>query len=187
MKPAKLLALLLTVICISLILTPTMTEARQKSSVLLVFNNQSGRDADERLSEIAHNELGKKINGLYHVIDNRLYEKRYSQKSFFNDTLDSITEYAKESPAKYFVYVELMPFRQAEGFNVIWHRKKMVSNIGLIIIDLQSHKELFKEKYSVEKNDDTDFFFVGSPSMARKSLKGALFIAGEAISIHLPL
>ena len=43
MKPAKLLALLLTVICISLILTPTMTEARQKSCTYVKHRYSSDR------------------------------------------------------------------------------------------------------------------------------------------------
>ena len=121
------------------------------------------------------------------MIDNRRYEEKYSAATHFDDSLKDIEQDAMNSEADYFVYVELMPFTQAEGFNVIWYRKKMVACIGLRIIDLKNDYEIFKDVYSVEKHDDTDFFFVGSSSMARKSLKGALYITGEAISVHLPL
>ncbi len=178
---------ILLVICCIFSGFSNVEAARQKSAVLLVFNDQSGRDNGERLVDIAHEELGKKINGIYNVIDNRRYEEKYSATTHFDDSLKDIELEAMNSAADYFVYVELMPFRQAEGFNVIWHRKKMVACIGLRIIDLKNDYEIFKDVYSVEKTDDTDFFFVGSSSMARKSLKGALYITGEAISVNLPL
>ena len=45
--------------------------ARDKSSVLLVFNDQSGRGNEERLSEIAHEVLSSKVNGLYEGVDSK--------------------------------------------------------------------------------------------------------------------
>ena len=160
---------------------------RTRSSVLLVFNDQSGRNSGERLTKIAHEELTKKINGLYNVIPNRNYEEMFSKKSHYADSLDDIYNLVADSKADYFVYAELMPFNQSEGFNVIWHSKKMKAHMGLRIIEMKTHRELFKEVYESEKEDDTDFLIVGSPSMARKALKGVLFTTGEAISVHLPL
>ena len=50
--------------------------ARQKSTVLLVFNNQSGRDKGEQLDKKAYEELDKKINGIYNVVDNKPYAEK---------------------------------------------------------------------------------------------------------------
>lgn len=162
-------------------------QARQKSNVLVVFNDQSGRDNGERLRTIAHEALYRKVEGIYNVIDSKPYEEKMNTVEHMQDTPEVLCESVKDSTADYFVYVELMPFQQAEGYDLIWHSKKMTANLGLIILNVKDGKEIFRETYSVEKEDDTDFFIVGSPSMARKSLKGALFTVGEAISVHLPL
>lgn len=179
---------LMIVLLVFLITVPVgLAEGKNKSSVLLVFNEQSGRNHDERLSQIAHEELAKKVNGLYVVIPSKKYEDNFSKRSHYEDSLDDVCNLVFDSNTDYFVYVELMPFNQAEGFNIIWHSKKMKAHMGLRIIDMKVRKEIFKEVYESEKEDDTDFFFVGSPSMARKSLRGVLFTVGEAISVHLPL
>lgn len=161
--------------------------ARDKSSVLLVFNDQSGRGKEERLSEIAHEVLNRKINGLYEVVDSKQAEMRLAEDSHYEEYLPVLLSELEEYPATYVIYVELLPFKQVEGFNIIWHRKKMTANIGLRIIDKKNSKEIFHQEYNAVREDDTDYFFVGSSSMARKSLKGALFTVGEAISVHLPL
>ena len=161
--------------------------ARQKSSVLIVFNDQSGRDTGERLRTIAHDALYRKAEGIYNIVESKPYEETINTAPHMGDTPETLCESVKDSSADYFVYVELMPFQQAEGFDILWHSKKMTANLGLVILNVKDGKEIFRETYSVEKEDDTDFLIVGSPSMARKSLKGALFTAGEAISVHLPL
>ena len=38
-----------------------------------------------------------------------------------------------------------------------------------------------------EAEDSTDYFFIGSGSVAQKALDAILFRAGEAISVKLPL
>ncbi len=162
-------------------------QARQKSSVLVIFNDQSGRDHGERIRTIAHDALYRKVEGIYNVIESKPYEEKINTAEHMQDTTEILCESVKDSMADYFIYVELMPFQQAEGYDLIWHSKKMTANLGLIILNMKDGKEIFRETYSVEKEDDTDFFIVGSPSMARKSLKGALFTVGEAISVHLPL
>ena len=186
MKKCNIICLCLLVM-LALIGATSNAQARQKSSVLVVFNDQSGRDSGERLRKIAHETLYRKVEGLYNVIESKPYEEKLNTASHMEDTVAMLCESIQDSNADYFVYVELLPFQQAEGFDLIWHSKKMTANLGLKILNSKEGKEIFQETYSVEKEDDTDFFIVGSPSMARKSLKGALFTAGEAISVHLPL
>jgi type III secretory pathway lipoprotein EscJ len=53
---------------------------RQKSSVLLVFNNIAGTRYDEKLTQIALEKLQKKIEGIYLEIDAEPYVKT-SKKS----------------------------------------------------------------------------------------------------------
>ena len=187
MKKCGMIWRLCLLVLIVFVGTAQYVQARQKSSVLVVFNDQSGRDSGERLRKIAHDSLYRKVDGLYNVVESKPYEEKLNTTSHMEDTIAILHESVKDSNADYFVYVELMPFQQAEGYDLIWHSKKMTANLGLKILNLKDGKELFQETYSVEKEDDTDFWIVGSPSMARKSLKGALFTVGEAISVHLPL
>lgn len=161
--------------------------AKAKSTVLVVFNNQSGRDKEEKLDEITRQYLHRKVDGLYQVLDESCYGKSLAQGSNYDKDIAQLLDEAGEIPGDYLVYVELLPFKQAEGFNVIWHRKKMTATMGLRIADLRTGQEIFKDKYTGVREDETDYFFVGSQSMARKSLKGVLFTVGEAISVHLPL
>lgn len=182
---------MLSVIMMLLMILPVFvghTEAaKAKSRVLVVFNNQSGRDQEERLDEITRQYLHRKVDGLYQVLDEKLYAKPFVRESNYDKDITQFLMEAGEIPGDYLVYVELLPFKQAEGFNVIWHRKKMTATMGLRIVDLRTGQELFKDKYTGVREDETDYFFVGSQSMARKSLKGVLFTVGEAISVHLPL
>lgn len=129
----------------------------------------------------------RKVDGLYQVLDETLYGKELIQGSSYDKDIEQLLTEAGKIPGDYLVYVELLPFKQAEGFNVIWHRKKMTATMGLRIVDLKQRQEIFKEKYMGVREDETDYFFVGSSSMALKSLKGVLFTVGEAISVHLPL
>ena len=55
---------------------------RQKSSVLLVFNNIAGTRYDEKLTQIALEKLQKKIEGIYLEIDAEPYGENFKEKSF---------------------------------------------------------------------------------------------------------
>ena len=53
---------------------------RQKSSVLLVFNNIAGTRYDEKLTQIALEKLQKKIEGIYLEIDAEPYGEKLQRK-----------------------------------------------------------------------------------------------------------
>ncbi|MDO4922340.1 MAG: hypothetical protein Q4E64_11025 [Phascolarctobacterium sp.] len=163
-----------------------IAEAREKSSVILIFNNQAEKYYNAKLNAIAEAELHKKIDTIYIVKDSSAYNDKFKQ-SHFGDKLEKISEIVKDSGAKYFVYTELMPYHWSENFNFIWHTKKMTATMGLRIIDLERQKEILNKQYSMEIRDETDYFIIGNPSMAKKSLKAVLFKVGEAISAYLPL
>ncbi len=163
-----------------------IAEAREKSSVILIFNNQAEKYYNAKLNAIAETELHKKIDTIYIVKDSSAYSDKFKQ-SHFGDKLEEISEIVEDSGARYFVYTELMPYHWSENFNFIWHTKKMTATMGLRIIDLEQQKEILNKQYSMEIKDETDYFIIGNPSLAKKSLKAVLFKVGEAISAHLPL
>lgn len=163
-----------------------IAEAREKSSVILIFNNQAEKYYNAKLNAIAEAELHKKIDTIYIVKDSSAYSGKFKQ-SYFGDKLEEISEIVEDSGVKYFVYTELMPYHWSENFNFIWHTKKMTATMGLRIIDLEQQKEILNKQYSMEIKDETDYFIIGNPSLAKKSLKAVLFKVGEAISAHLPL
>lgn len=110
---------------------------RQKSSVLLVFNNIAGTRYDEKLTQIALEKL--------------------------------------------------QPITKETYFNFIYFDKNVETGLVLRIVDLKNGKELYNKKYVMKAKDSTDYFFIGSGSVAHKALDAILFRAGEAISVRLPL
>lgn len=165
---------------------PAEASARAKSKVLLIFNNQAEKYYNKKLNAIAETELHKKIDTIYIVANEAPYREKFAA-SRFGDSLEALSADTADSGAKYLVYAELMPYHWSENFNFIYHTKKMTATMGLRLIDLEADKELLKEQYSMEIKDETDYFIIGNPSMAKKSLKAVLFKVGEAISAHLPL
>lgn len=168
----------------------TVTHAaplREKSSVVLIFNNQSGKRYSEKLDEIAEAELSKKINVIYIQVDPAPYKQSFKARSFEKDDVLAMSSVVKDSKADYFVYTELMPYTGKESFDLIYHRKSMTATMVLRIFSLKDSTELFSAKYSLSNKDDTDYFFIGNPSVAKKALQAVLFKIGEAISVKLPL
>lgn len=160
---------------------------RKKSSVLVIFNNQSGKRYNASLNEIAEKELNKKVEGLYIEIDSETFKPAFEKSTHESDDVASLSHIIKDSGSKYFVYVELLPYTGTEDYNLIYHNKQMTANAILRIIDVQNEKELFNKRYSMTAKDSTDYYFIGNPSMARKALKSLMFRVGEAISVNLPL
>lgn len=89
--------------------------------------------------------------------------------------------------ADYFVYTELQPITKETHFNFIYFDKNVETGLVLRIVDLKNDKELYNKKYLMKAEDSTDYFFIGSGSVAQKALDAILFRAGEAISVKLPL
>ena len=136
---------------------------RQKSSVLLVFNNIAGTRYDEKLTQIALEKLQKKAS------------------------FAELTAQVDGCGADYFVYTELQPITKETHFNFIYFDKNVETGLVLRIVDLKNDKELYNKKYLIKAEDSTDYFFIGSGSVAQKALDAILFRAGEAISVKLPL
>ena len=158
-----------------------------KSSVLLIFNNQADKYYNYKLDSIALQELHKKVDGIYTVYENPAYTEKYSSESHFGDDTKKLISLSSGVDADYIVYTELMPYRITENYNIIWHTKKAKATVGLCIIDKKNEKEIFKDVYALEVKGSTDHYFIGNPSMAKKSLRVTMFKVCEAISFHLPL
>ena len=159
----------------------------EKSSVLLIFNNQANKYYNYKLDTIALQELHKKVDGIYTVFEDPAYTKKYSTESHYGDETKKLIALSSGVNADYIVYTELMPYQVSENFNLIWHTKKAKATVGLCIIDKQNEKEIFKDIYALEVKGSTDHFFIGNPSMLKKSLRVTMFKVCEAISFHLPL
>jgi len=140
---------------------------RQKSSVLLVFNNIAGT--------------------LYLEIDAEPYGENFKEKSFEKASFAELTAQVDGCGADYFVYTELQPITKETHFNFIYFDKNVETGLVLRIVDLKNDKELYNKKYLIKAEDSTDYFFIGSGSVAQKALDAILFRAGEAISVKLPL
>ena len=187
-KMLRFILVCFTLITSFVIVFPSPTYAsKAKSSVLLIFNNQAEKYYNYKLNVIALQELHKKVDGIYTVYENESYTEKYSSESHFADEIDKLNSLSKDVNADYLVYTELMPFHISENYNIIWHTKKATATVGLRIIDKRSGKELFKSLYALDVKGSTDHFFIGNPSMAKKSLRAAMFKVCEAISLHLPL
>ena len=93
---------------------------RQKSSVLLVFNNIAGTRYDEKLTQIALEKLQKKIEGIYLEIDAEPYGENFKEKSFEKASFAELTAQVDGCGADYFVYTELQPITKETYFNFIY-------------------------------------------------------------------
>ena len=102
---------------------------RQKSSVLLVFNNIAGTRYDEKLTQIALEKLQKKIEGIYLEIDAEPYGENFKEKSFEKASFAELTAQVDGCGADYFVYTELQPITKETHFNFIYFDKN-VGNYG---------------------------------------------------------
>ena len=89
---------------------------RQKSSVLLVFNNIAGTRYDEKLTQIALEKLQKKIEGIYLEVDSEPYGKNFKEKSFEKASFAELTAQVDGCGADYFVYTELQPITKAVSY-----------------------------------------------------------------------
>lgn len=187
-KTSRLILVFIALITSLVIIFPSHTYAsKPKSSVLLIFNNQANKYYNYKLNVIALQELHKKVDGIYTVYENDSYTEKYSSESHFSDEIENLNSLSKDVNADYLVYTELMPFHISENYNIIWHTKKATATVGLRIIDKKAGNELFKSIYALDVKGSTDHYFIGNPSMAKKSLRAAMFKVCEAISLHLPL
>lgn len=118
---------------------------RQKSSVLLVFNNIAGTRYDEKLTQIALEKLQKKIEGIYLEVDSEPYGKNFKEKSFEKASFAELTAQVDGCGADYFVYTELQPITKETYFNFIYFDKNVETGLVLRIVDLKNGKELYNK------------------------------------------
>ncbi len=187
-KYNRLLELLFSIFVLVVVVFPADAWAsKDKSSVLLIFNNQAGKYYNYKLNAIALQELHKKVDGIYNVFEDESFTAKYVSESHFADDTKKLISLSDSVDADYLVYTELMPFRIRENYNIIWHNKKATATVGLCIVDKRNGTEIFKDLYAIEVKGSTDHFFIGNPSMAKKSLRATMFKVCQAISLHLPL
>lgn len=179
--------LLATMLCFMGFNVANAAQLREKSSVLLIFNNQSYKRYSDKLTDIAETELNKKIHGIYKEIDPTPYKQILTERSFEAVDTATMQSLVQSSQADYFVYTELLPYTGKSSFEVIYRRNSMTATMILRIFDLKKSKELFNAKYALTYNESIDHLFIGNPSVAKKSLQMVLFKIGEAISVNLPL
>ena len=162
---------------------------RQKSSVLLVFNNIAGTRYDEKLTQIALEKLQKKIEGIYLEIDAEPYGENFKEKSFEKASFAELTAQVDGCCGQIILFIPKAAahYKTQTHFNFIYFDKNVETGLVLRIVDLKNDKELYNKKYLIKAEDSTDYFFIGSGSVAQKALDAILFRAGEAISVKLPL
>ena len=120
---------------------------RQKSSVLLVFNNIAGTRYDEKLTQIALEKLQKKIEGIYLEIDAEPYGENFKEKSFEKASFAELTAQVDGCGADYFVYTELQPITKETHFNFIYFDK----NVEVLKRILENVHKSFKARTASDK------------------------------------
>lgn len=160
---------------------------RSKSAVLTVYINHSGTTYNKDLDKIVKEELKKRLEGLYIELDNEKYVNAFLNHSIITSEKREVIPLVDTSGARYFIYLELLPFVEKSDYNFVYHNKAMTSSVFVWIIDLQSNKDIVRNTFSLKEKDSTDAWFIGDKSVAIKSLKSMMFKIGEQISAKLPL
>ena len=141
---------------------------RQKSSVLLVFNNIAGTRYDEKLTQIALEKLQKKIEGIYLEIDAEPYGENFKEKSFEKASFAELTAQVDGCGQIILFIPSCSLLQKKHNFNFIYFDKNVETGLVLRIVDLKNDKELYNKKYLIKAEDSTDYFFIGSGSVAQK-------------------
>lgn len=162
-------------------------QSREKSQVLLIINNIAHSKHDKVLNKLMNERLQEKIEVIYRQENNKPYFDSFIGQENSILSLDEILEKVKKSKSDYLVYAELKQINKDTDFNLIYHGKEVSVTFYLRIVDIKNRKDLYSSEYSLMAKDSTDYFFVGSSSVAKKALEKVLFRAGEAISTYLPL
>jgi hypothetical protein len=184
----SVLGIVLTVFSFCLILTNTAFAAeRQKHAVLTVYKNNSGTTYNNELDKIVHAELQKRLEGLYIELDGDPYKHLFKKKNMEDVADFDVIDAIKDAGTDYFIYLELYPFQQNENYNLIYYRKSMVATVLLRIMDINNKKTIYQGRFSLKSKDESDAWFIGNKSVAKKALTSAMYKVGEIISAKLPL
>ena len=164
--------LLLSLLCgLSLSSTCNAQQIRTKNTVLTVYINNSGTTYKK--------ELDKKVNEEYIEI--------FKNKSIIQSEKREVIPLVDGSGARYFIYMELLPFVEISDYNFVYHNKAITSSVFIWIIDLKTNQDILRNTFSLKEKDSTGDWFIGDKSVALKSLRSMMFKIGEHISAKLPL
>ena len=155
--------------------------------MLLIINNIANSKHDKALNQLMHEKLQAKLDVIYRQEDSTPYLKNFVGQENSVLPIDELLQKASDSKSDYLVYAELKKIDKDTNFNLIYHGKEVNITFCIRIIDIKNKQELYSSEYSLGAKDSTDYFFVGSSSVAKKALEKVLFRAGEAISTYLPL
>lgn len=180
--------LLLSLLCgLSLSSTCNAQQIRTKNTVLTVYINNSGTTYNKELDKIVNEELKKRLEGLYVELDNEEYIEAFKNKSIIQSEKREVIPLVDGSGARYFIYMELLPFVEKSDYNFVYHNKAMTSSVFIWIIDLKTNQDILRNTFSLKEKDSTGDWFIGDKSVALKSLRSMMFKIGEHISAKLPL
>ena len=165
----------------------TFAAVRQKHVVLTIYKNNSGTTYNNELDKIVYAEFQKRLEGLYIELDAESYKHLFKNKNMEDVTDFDVINTINDAGTDYFIYLELYPFQQNENYNLIYHRKSMIATVLLRIMDINSKKTIYQERFSLKSKDETDAWFIGNKSVAKKALTATMYKVGEIISAKLPL
>lgn len=188
-KPVSLLFVIWILFC-GLCFAPgnsAFASSRSKSAVLVVYSNHSGTTYNNELDKIVNAELQKRLEGLYIELDGEPYRSFFDNKDLAVISSKDVAARVKDSGTDYFIYLELRPFEKDSLYNGIYHWKTMTATVLLWIIRMDNAETLYKDSFSLKGKDQTDSWFIGNKSVAKKALKSTMFKVGEIISAKLPL
>lgn len=186
----KLKKILIIIISVIFLLDSSLVFAdniRTKSKVLVIINNIANTKNDKALNKIMDDEIHKKIKEIYIEEDNEKYVREFQGHSNSMLNLNEILDKIKTSDSDYFIYAELKAIDKESNFNFVYYDKEVTATFYIRILDIKNRTELYASEYSIMAQDSTDYFFIGSASVAKKALQKVMFRAGEAISTYLPL
>ena len=165
----------------------TFAAERQKHAVLTIYNNNSGTTYNNELDKIVYAEFQKRLEGRYIELDGEPYKYLFKKTNMEAVSDFDVINTIKEAGTDYFIYLELYPFQQNENYNLIYHRKSMIATVLLRIMDINSKKTIYQGRFSLKSKDETDAWFIGNKSVAKKALTATMYKVGEIISAKLPL
>lgn len=154
---------------------------------MTVYINNSGTTYNKELDKIVNEELKKRLEGLYVELDNEEYIEIFKNKSIIQSEKREVIPLVDGSGARYFIYMELLPFVEKSDYNFVYHNKAMTSSVFIWIIDLKTNQDILRNTFSLKEKDSTGDWFIGDKSVALKSLRSMMFKIGEHISAKLPL
>ncbi len=178
-------------------LSVTNAQEREKATVTLVFINNSKSAFDDVLNEHITNFLHRKVDGLYKVINHQKYYKIMATLATSKSADKEIINVFANDEIDYAVYLELHPFNRKEQVALFRYGKKFSASMTVKIFDIYTKQTIYSNIITAKAANDQESVFLDDRVVSWVSIRSkdvgltavdkALFEAGEAISIHLPL